>query len=83
MSSEFRCDLCGEVLRAPELQNTSMYSALRASPVLFKFDPIEFSRFAASRLHNAKQKSFLRILRPSRLINYFIFLKSSDAELMQ
>ena len=38
-------------IRSPDLQITSMYSALRASPGLFKFDPIEFSRFAASRLH--------------------------------
>ena len=29
--------------QAPGLQNTSMYSALRASQRLFKFDPIEFS----------------------------------------
>ena len=29
--------------QAPGLQNTSMYSALRASQRPFKFDPIEFS----------------------------------------
>ena len=37
--------VAGEDRVIPGLQNTSMYSALRASHGLFKFDPIEFSSF--------------------------------------
>ena len=42
-------DFRGNV-KPPDLQNTSLCSALRASQRLFKFDPIEFSHFVSSRL---------------------------------